>query len=59
LETCGCTSTILDAGDRDRKDVLAADRLGNRLHRRIEAFNVADHQRHASPARRPDDLLAL
>ena len=36
-----------DAGDGDREDILALDRVLDRLHRRIEALDMADHQRHA------------
>ena len=48
-----------DAGDGDRQDVLAADRLLDRLHRRIEALDMADHQRDAGAARGGDDLAPL
>ena len=46
-------------GNRDGKDVLLADRFGDRLHGRIETFDMADHQSHIGAARRGDDLLAL
>ena len=48
-----------DAGDGDGQNVLAADRLLDRLHRRIEALDVADHQRDAGPARGGDDVAPL
>ena len=48
-----------DPGDGDREDVLVADGLGDRLHGRIEALDMADHQGHAGAARRRDDVLAF
>ena len=36
-----------DAGDRDRKNILVADRVLDRLDRRVEALDMADHQRDA------------
>ena len=48
-----------DAGDRDGENVLALERLLDGLHRRIEALDMADHQRDAGRARRGDDLAPL
>ena len=48
-----------DPGDGDRKNVLILDRALDRLHRRIEALDMADHQRDAGAARRGDDGAAL
>ncbi len=48
-----------DPGDRDRQDVLVADRFPDRLDRRIEALDMPDHQGDAGAARRIDDVLAL
>ena len=44
-----------DAGNGDREDVLILDRALDRLNRRIEALDVADHQRHAGATGRGDD----
>ena len=44
-----------DAGDGDRENILVADRVLDRLDRRIEALDVADHQGDAGAARRRDD----
>ena len=48
-----------DAGDGDRENVLILDRALDRLHRRIEALDMADHQRDAGAARRRDNGAAL
>ena len=48
-----------DAGDGDRENILAADRFLDRLDGRIEALDVADHQRHACAARGGDDLASF
>ena len=48
-----------DAGDADGQNILARDRLLDRGDRRIEALDMADHQRHAGTARRVDDVLPL
>ena len=48
-----------DPRDRDGEDVLAADCLLDRLHRRIESLDVPDHQRDAGAARRRDDVAPL
>ncbi len=48
-----------DAGDRDRKDVFVLDRFLDRLDRRIEALDMADHQRDVGAGRRLDDLAAF
>src|SRR6202030_3134884 len=48
-----------DAGDRDRKDILVRDRLLDRLYRRVEALDMADHELHALAAGGGDDLAAL
>ena len=46
-------------GDRDRENVLARDRLLDGGDRRIEALDMADHQRDAGLLRGGDDLAAL
>jgi len=46
-----------DPRDRDRQNVLARDRLLDRGHCRIEAFDMTDHQRHAGTGGGGDDLL--
>ena len=48
-----------DAGDGDRQDILVADRLLDRLDRRIEPLDVADHQRDAGAPRGRDDGASL
>ena len=48
-----------DAGNGDREDVLILDRPLDRLDRRIEALDMADHQRHAGAAGGGDDGTAL
>ena len=48
-----------DPGDGDREDVLVADRVLDRLDRRIETLDMADHQRDLGAARRGDDFAAL
>ena len=48
-----------DPGNGDREDVLAAQRVLDRLHGGIEALDMADHQGHAGPARRRDDGVAF
>ncbi len=48
-----------DPRDRDREDVLALDRVLDRLHGRIEALDVADHQRHAGALGGRDDRAAF
>ena len=48
-----------DPGDGDRKDVLILDRPLDRLHRRIEALDMADHERHTGAAGGRDDGVAL
>ena len=48
-----------DAGDGDRQNVLVADGVLDRFHRRIEALDMADHQRDAGRARGGDDLPPL
>ena len=48
-----------DAGDGDREDILAPDRVLDGLHRRIEPLDMADHQRDAGPPRRGDDGAPL
>jgi len=48
-----------DSRDRDRKDVLILDGALDRLHGRIEALDVPDHQRHAGATGRRDDGAAL
>ena len=44
---------------RDGQDVLVLDRLLDRLHGRIEALDMADHERDVGAARGGDDLAAL
>ena len=44
---------------RDRKNILARDRLLDRGDRRIEALDMADHQRDAGAARGGDDVAPL
>ena len=48
-----------DAGDGDRENVLARDRLLDGGDRRIEALDMADHQRDAGAARGVDDVASL
>ena len=48
-----------DPGDGDGKDILAADRFLDRLHGRIEALDMADHQGDAGAAGGGDDVVAL
>ena len=43
----------------DRKNILARYRLLDRGDRRVEALDMADHQRHAGAARGGDDLPPL
>src|SRR5262249_7898100 len=43
----------------DRENVLAADRVFDRLDRRVEPLDMADHQGHASVARRRNDGTAF
>src|SRR5690349_9058744 len=45
-----------DAGDGYGEDVLARERLLDGGDRRIEALDMADHQRHAGAARGADDV---
>src|SRR4029077_7671965 len=47
------------AGDRNREDILATDRFLDRFDCGIETFDMANHQGHAGPARRVDDVAAL
>ncbi len=48
-----------NAGNRDRKNILVLDRLLERLHRRIEAFDMAGHQRNAGAASSRNDGMAF
>ena len=48
-----------DPGDGDGENILALDRALDRLDRRIEALDMADHQGDAGAARRGDDLAAF
>jgi hypothetical protein len=48
-----------DPRDGDRQDILLADRIFNRRDRRIEAFDMADHQGDVGAARRRDDGVAF
>src|SRR4051794_12679565 len=48
-----------DAGDRDRQDIFARYRLLDSGYRRVEPFDMSDHQCHAGLPGRGDDLLAL
>jgi len=48
-----------DPGDGDRENVLILNRALYRLHRRIEALDMADHQRDACALRRGDDGAAF
>src|SRR5205807_151824 len=44
-----------DPGDGNGEDVLSADGLLDRFHRRVETLDVADHERNARvPSRRND-----
>src|SRR5262249_18499725 len=48
-----------EAGYADGENVFAGYRLLDRGNRRVEAFDVADHQRHTGLPRRGDDVVAL
>ena len=48
-----------DPGDGDRENVLILDRALDRLHRRIEALDMADHERHTGAPRRRDNGTPL
>ena len=48
-----------DTRDRDRENILAANRLLDGGDRRVEALDMADHQSQTSTVRRCDDLKSL
>src|ERR1700691_3359763 len=48
-----------EAGNGDRQDVLILDRAFDRLHRRIETLDMADHERHTGTAGGRDDGVPL
>ena len=48
-----------DTGDRDRENILALDRLLDGSDRRIEALDMADHQRDIGAARGGNDGAAF